>query len=90
MAEKIIKHKAIYSSNEIKEVEIISETGSFVSIKGWNGKPQREAKRSTYCTYHDTREAAKEDILARLEETRWTRQRQLKFIESEIEKAKAL
>lgn len=84
------KYKAVYSTTKIDEIEILSETGSFVSIKGWNGKPQREAKKSNYCTYHDTREAAKADILARLEETRKTRKLQLALVESEIEKAKAL
>ena len=87
---KTIKHKAVYNSTEIKEVEILSETGSFVSIKGWNGKPQREDKQSNYCTYHDTREAAKQDILSRLEENSRTRQVQLQWVESEIEKAKLL
>lgn len=84
------KYKAIYNSTKIEEVEVLSETGSFVSIKGWNGKPQREAKQSNYCTYHDTREAAKADILARLEETRKNRKLQLSFVEGEIKKAKAL
>jgi hypothetical protein len=84
------KYKAIYNFTEIKEVEIISETGSFVSIKGSDGKQQREAKQSNYCTYHDTREAAKADILALLEEKRRTRQAQLNFVEQEIEKAKGL
>lgn len=87
MENKIIKYKAVYNTTKIEDVEILSETGSFVSIKGWNGKPQREAKQSNYCTYHDTREAAKADILARLEETRRTRQMQLKWVELEIEKA---
>lgn len=86
----MVKYKAVYSMTEIKKVEIISETGSFVTIKGWSGKPRREAKQSNYYTYHDTREAAKADVLARLEETRRTRQMQLGFVESEIEKANAL
>ena len=90
MEGKTIKYKAIYNTTEIEEVEILSETGSFVSIKGWNGKPRREAKQSNYYTYHDTREAAKADILARLEETRRTRQMQLKWAELDIEKAKLL
>jgi hypothetical protein len=90
MEGKTIKYKAVYNTTQIQEVEILSETGSFVSIKGWNNNPQREAKQSNYCTYHDTHAAAKADILARLEETRRTRQSQLKWVELEIEKAKAL
>ena len=90
MENKTIKYKSVYNSTKIEEVEILSETGSFVSIKGWKGKPRREAKQSNYCTYHDTREDAKADILARLEETLKTRQMQLRFVESEIEKANGL
>lgn len=90
MNDKLIKFKAVYSISEIQEVEILSQTDSFVSFKGWNGKIQREAKSSKYYTYHDTKQEAKGDLLARLFKRSHTFNSQLKSIESEIEKVKLL
>ena len=82
----ITYYHAQFNTIHISEIEIVSETPAFVTLKSG----RREAKQSQYHAFHTSHEAAKSDILARLEEKRRTRQIQLEWVESEIEKANAL
>ena len=71
---------------QIEEVEIKSETPSFVTLP--NGR--RDARVSQYTEYHESREAAKQAILSRLLAKKRTLASQIQRLESDIEKANAL
>jgi len=78
---------AKYGYVGIEEVDVISETASFVTLANGN---RREAKVTNYGTYHQTREAAKADILERLMGKKNGLFLQIAAIEREIEKANQL
>ena len=57
------KFKVEKSYNNIKEVDIIRETDSFVYVTGNRGKEIREAKNTNYDAYCDTFDEAKNCLL---------------------------
>lgn len=78
---------AKYMFGKIQEVSVVSETGSFVLLEG---EKRKDKKQTDYSCFHETYEAAKEDILARLKAKRHSHYEQIARIDSEIEKAEQL
>lgn len=78
---------AKYIHGKIQEVNVVSETGSFVTLEG---EKRRDKKQTDYSCIHETYKAAKEDILARLKAKRHSHYEQIARLDREIEKAEQL
>ena len=77
------------SDYRIDELEVIKETEKQVVFIE-NNRESREAKRSDYASWHDTKEEAREVMINRQRLKIEGYQRQIKYCEEHIEKIKLL
>ena len=71
--------------NEIKELLVIKETDKqIVYISDWSGREVRESKVSTYYSWHNTRDEAKEHLICEAKNRIETLNQQLRYNKEQL------
>lgn len=94
----MIKYKTVsYGKNKIEPVEVARETESSVwiehticSTRGDRKEERRSAKSTSYESFHDTWEAAKQHLLDKAEAKLWGARRSLELAQAEFGNIKGM